>query len=502
MANLIRIKRSTTQATPSSLEQGELAYSESTGTGDGELFIGIAGASMEVIGGKKYIDIINNLDVNLQTLTVPASTTISAFGATLVDDASASVARTTLGVDAAGTDNSTDVTLTGALDYITIVGQVITRNAIDLTTDITGNLPVANLNSGTTASGSTFWRGDGVWATPAGSGDVSGSGATVNNTIVRWNGTSGTSIQESSITISDTGENLAGVGTLNTHTIPAGTSTFALLTDISTFISSTGVTYEALDTNGDVGTAVGTLAIGNHLHTGVYEPANANIQSHISDGTLHFTQAAISITESQISDLGTYETADATIIKEADLNTSITLVGASDTTAASSLAIKTYVDAVSASEMTYKGGFDPTAAAGAGAPNLNTITSAIGDMYTVTANGTYNFTTGTDPDLVIGDILIAESAGVLSNADSWTIVPATNAGSALAVTDMIAGTGLSGGGDLSADRTFNLNLTSGISLDTDNTTIAGSTDYLVYYDTTGTVHRTITANDLLDGGTF
>ena len=152
-------------------------------------------------GSENEILTTGNVDADIKTFSVPASTTISSFGKTLVDDADASAARTTLGVDvagtdnstdvtlantnylslsgqeitggtvpvtsggtgatsaaaarsnlgvdAAGTDNSTDVTLSGTPNYITISGQVITRNQIDLATDVTGVLPSANLDSDT-----------------------------------------------------------------------------------------------------------------------------------------------------------------------------------------------------------------------------------------------------------------------------------------------------------------------------------------------------------------
>jgi hypothetical protein len=69
---------------------------------------------------------------------------------------------------------------------------------VNLAADVTGNLPVAHLGSGTGATNTTFWRGDGQWATPAGSGDVSGPGASVTDEIALFDGVTGTLLKRAS----------------------------------------------------------------------------------------------------------------------------------------------------------------------------------------------------------------------------------------------------------------------------------------------------------------
>lgn len=88
------------------------------------------------------------LDTDLATFALPGSTTISAYGATLVDDADAATARGTLGLGTIATQNSNNVSITGgAIDGTAIGGSTpaagaFTTLSASSTSVLTGNVGI------------------------------------------------------------------------------------------------------------------------------------------------------------------------------------------------------------------------------------------------------------------------------------------------------------------------------------------------------------------------
>jgi hypothetical protein len=158
------------------------------------------------------------------------------------------------------------------------LGSLAFASTINLASQVTGNLPVGNLGGGSGATASTFWRGDGQWATPGGGGNVSGPGSSTTGHVATFGNGSGTLLQD--------GGALGSLATLNSVNLASQVTGNLPVANLNGGTSASSSTFwcgnNTWSTPPGVMTSVSVTAAGNSQSTAAVLSIARN---YVSSGT-------------------------------------------------------------------------------------------------------------------------------------------------------------------------------------------------------------------------
>jgi hypothetical protein len=405
MALTLQIKRSTGSVAPSSLQDGELAYTH----GNEKLYIG-DGSTVKLIGGKSYNDLI---DHTAGTLTASSAVIVDSNNA--ISDFIVGNNGTTGGAIKfkEGTSNGTHhvqlkaPNALGANLELELPGTDGTNGQF-LATNGSGTLSFASVPSGTFTlsadSGSddsfstgqvlTFSGGTGIDTTVSNNEitvDIDSTVATLTGTQTLTNKTLTAPVISS---ISNTG----------TLTLPTTTGTVALTSDIPTDNASlangagyiTDVTGESVGDLSDV--TITAAASGEFLRYNGTAWVDSTIQNgDISAAMVTQHEASLTITESQISDLQSYLTS----VSQSDVTQHQAALSIATTQLTGTITNAQLAGSITNAKLVNSSvtiGSD-TVSLGGTQTDLNGITSL--DVDNITVDGNTVSTTDTDGDLAL-----------------------------------------------------------------------------------------------------
>ena len=247
---------------------------------------------------------IANGDSDVVALTTTVGTKL-AKSSNLSDLANASTARTNLGVDAAGTDNSTDVTL-GNTNYLSISGQAITG----------GTVPIGSGGTGATSAGAARTALGVDAAGTDNSTDVTLAGndyLTISGQEITANTIQNDDLANSSITINGSAISLGG-----SVTTPNDNDNTQLTQEqVEDFVggmldgTETGITVGYDDTNGNIDFVVASQTDENFttadhdkldgIEAGADVTDAANVLTSLPSGVVSGSSQISGVTSSQLA---------------------------------------------------------------------------------------------------------------------------------------------------------------------------------------------------------